>query len=145
MKYNITFRLGDPGNDGHCIIEEYHITANHSVEDITEAYNKTTEVLGFDFIEKIGKDYDSNFWIPVEYTKKLLEFGIITDEYVTKEDETERYGPPEGCYEFDDATLEFIDIFFSIVKYSLPDFSWKSRELNEDRLYILEGKAYGFV
>ena len=69
MKYNITFRLGDPGNDGHCIIEEYHIIANHSVEDITKAYNKTTEVLGFDFIEKIGKDYDSNFWIPEEYTK----------------------------------------------------------------------------
>ena len=145
MKYNITFRLGDPGNDGHCITEEYHITANHSVEDITEAYNKTTEVLGFDFIEKIGKNYDSNFWIPEEYTKKLLEFGIITDEYVTKEDETKHYGPPKGCYEFDDATLEFIDIFFSIVKYSLPDFSWESRELNEDRLYILEGKAYGFV
>ena len=145
MKYNITFELGDPSFDGHGRTEEYHITANHSVEDITEAYNKTTEVLGFDFIEKIGKDYDSNFWIPEEYTKKLLEFGIITDEYVTKKDETEHYGPPKGCYEFDNALLEFVDIFFFIVKYSLPDFSWKSRELNEDRLYILEGKAYGFV
>ena len=31
MKYNITFRLGAPGNDGHCITEKYHITANHSV------------------------------------------------------------------------------------------------------------------
>ena len=48
-------------------------------------------------------------------------------------------------YEFDDATLEFIDIFFFIVKYSLPDFDWKPIELKEDRLYILEGKAYGFV
>ena len=145
MKYNITFKLGDPSFDGHGRTEEYHVTANHSVKDITEAYNKTIEVLGFDFIEEIGKDYDSNFWSPEEYTKKLLEFGIITDEYVTKEDETERYGPPEGCYEFDNATLEFIDIFFSIVKSSLPDFDWKPIELKEDRLYILEGKAYGFV
>ena len=145
MKYNITFKLGDPSFDGHGRTKEYHIIANHSVKDITEAYNKTTEVLGFDFIKEIGKDYDSNFWIPEEYTKKLLEFGIITDEYVTKDDETEHYGPPKGCYEFDDALLEFIDIFFFIVKYSLPDFYYEFRNLNEDRLYILEGKAYGFV
>lgn len=145
MKYNITFKLGDPSFDGHGRTEEYHITANHSVKDITEAYNKTTKILGFDFIEEIGKDYDSNFWIPEEYTKKLLEFGIITDEYVTKEDETKHYGPPKGCYEFDNALLEFIDIFFFIVKYSLPDFDWKPIKLKEDRLYILEGKAYGFV
>lgn len=45
--YNICFTLGDPSGDGHANTSEYHIVATHSVEEITNAYRKTTELLGF--------------------------------------------------------------------------------------------------
>lgn len=54
MKYNICFTLGDPSGDGHANTSEYHIVATHSVEEITNAYKKTTELLGFDFVKEVG-------------------------------------------------------------------------------------------
>lgn len=41
--YNICFTLGDPSGDGHANTSEYHIVTTHSVEEITNAYKKTTE------------------------------------------------------------------------------------------------------
>lgn len=52
--YNICFTLGDPSGDGHANTSEYHIIATHSVEEITDAYKKTTELLGFNYIEEVG-------------------------------------------------------------------------------------------
>lgn len=48
-----------------------------------------------------------------------------------------------GCYEFDYAEEEFVD--FAIVKYSLPDLEWSSRDLEEETLWDLYGAAYGFM
>lgn len=92
MSYNICFTLGDPSGDGHANTSEYHIVATHSVEEITNAYKKTTELLGFDFVKEVGSEYEADGWIPQEYTKKLLELNIIDDEYITTEDH--QYGPP---------------------------------------------------
>lgn len=143
MSYNICFTLGDPSGDGHANTSEYHIVATHSVEEITNAYKKTTELLGFDFVKEVGSEYEADGWIPQEYTKKLLELNIIDDKYITTEDH--QYGPPAGCYWFDYAEDEFLEVFFNIVRYSLPDFEWTSRDLEEDTLYLLEGAAYGFA
>ena len=82
--------LGDPSGDGHANTSEYHIVATHSVEEITNAYKKTTELLGFDFVKEVGSEYEADGWIPQEYTKKLLELKIIDDEYITTEDH--KYG-----------------------------------------------------
>ena len=68
MKYNICFTLGDPSGDGHASTSEYHIVATHSVEEITNAYKKTTELLGFDFVKEVGSEYEADGWIPQEYT-----------------------------------------------------------------------------
>lgn len=68
MKYNICFTLGDPSGDGHANTSEYHIVATHSVEEITNAYKKTTELLGFDFVKEVGSEYEADGWIPQEYT-----------------------------------------------------------------------------
>lgn len=78
--YNICFTLGDPSGDGHANTSEYHIIATHSVEEITDAYKKTTELLGFNYIEEVGARYNADTWIPQEYTKKLLELNIINKE-----------------------------------------------------------------
>lgn len=138
MEYNITFSLGEYDR-----AHTYHMVVNHSVEEITEAYKKTTELLGFDFVKNVGVYSDSYYWISKEYTEKLLELGIITDEYVSKEDCP--YCAPIGCYEFNDTLDEFIEIVFSIVKYFLPDFKYRERDLKEDRLYLLQGAANGFI
>ena len=97
-------------------------------------------MLGFDYIKEVGSEYEADGWIPQEYTKKLLELNIIDDEYITTEDV--QYGPPAGCYWFDYAEDEFLEVFFNIVRYSLPYFQWT---LEEDTLYLLEGAAYGFA
>lgn len=139
MEYNITFTLGDPSGDGHACTSEYHIVANHSVDEISEAYKKTTKELGFDYVEEVGADYQAKRWIPEEYTTKLLELGIIDREFI-EEDEDNGF-----CYMFDYAEEEFVFLFFDIVKHSLPDLEWDYRDLNERTLYELEGAAYGFA
>lgn len=40
---------------------------------------------------------------------------------------------------------EFVDLYFAIVKYSLPDLEWSSRDLEEETLWDLYGAAYGFT
>lgn len=100
-------------------------------------------MLGFDFIKEVGSEYEADGWIPQEYTKKLLELNIIDDEYITTEDV--QYGPPAECYWFDYAEDEFLEVFFNIVRYSLPYFQWTTRDLEEDTLYLLERAAYGFA
>lgn len=145
MKYNIYFSLGDPWSDGHGINYEYHITANYSVEDIENAYTKTTEILGFNFIKEVGSECECDRWIPKEYTSKLLSLGIINEENIVKEDPEFSWGVPKGCFEFFNMEDEFIEIYFNIVKYSLPDFEWEIRDLEEETLSDLNGAAYGLV
>lgn len=136
MEYNIGFVIGDPSGDGHACTTEYHIVANHSVDEISEAYKKTTELLGFDFVKEVGVEFQSDPWIPEKFTKKLLELEIIDKEYVIESDS--EYGTPAGCYEFECAEDEFVDIYFAIAKYFLPDLTWRARNLEEEILWDLE-------
>ena len=139
MKYNIGFTLGDPRGDGHACTTDYHIVANHSADEISKAYKETTKLLGFDFIKEVGVDFQSDYWIPEKFTKELLKLGIIDEKYVRESDA--EWGAPAGCYEFDYAEEEFVDLYFAIVKYSLPDLEWSSRDLEEETLWDLYGAA----
>lgn len=85
----------------------------------------------------------SDPWIPEKFTKKLLELEIIDKEYVIESDS--EYGTPAGCYEFECAEDEFVDIYFAIAKYFLPDLTWRARNLEEEILWDLEGAAYSFT
>lgn len=145
-KYYLGFTLGDPSNDGHGTTSDYHLVVNHSAQDIAEAYRTASRKLGFDFVEIVGSDYEPDYYIPREMTSKLLEINAIYDEdRISTEEATSPWDTPIGCYEFNDAEEEFLEIFFNIVKSELPDIEWRDRELGEDRLYILEGAAYGFI
>lgn len=129
MEYNIGFVIGDPSGDGHACTTDYHIVANHSADEISKAYKETTKLLGFDFIKEVGVDFQSDYWIPEKFTKELLKLGIIDEKYVRESDA--EWGAPAGCYEFDYAEEEFVDLYFAIVKYSLPDLEWSSRDLGK--------------
>ena len=157
--YNLTFTLGDPSCDGHGCTKEYHIQTNHSKEDIYSAYVDFSAQYGFRYLDMVGDEYDCFGGIPEDITEVLFELGIITNEervihyddtrekykgdtYHYEENRDHRY---DGCYEFDDCDEEFLDIFFKIIKYQIPDFEWKIRDLEEETLSILHGRGYGFV
>ena len=138
LKYNVCFTLGDPSGDGHANTSEYHMVSNHPAKEIDEAYKKATEILGFDFVDKVGSDYqDSRIHEP--YFSILVEKGIIKKE--------------DYEYEYKDETRfdtyldedDFIDIFESICKLVLPDLVISYRNLEEHQIYSLEGAAYGIA
>lgn len=137
-KYNVCFTLGDPSGDGHANTSEYHMISNYSAKEIDEAYKKATEILGFNFVEKVGSDYEDN---------ELHEpyFSILVKKGVIKKEDYE--------YEYDGKTLldtyldedNFIDIFENICKLVLPNLIIESRDLEEQQISSLEGAAYGIA
>lgn len=135
-KYNVCFTLGDPSGDGHANTSEYHMVSNYSAKEIDEAYKKATEILGFNFVKKVGKDYEDNE-LREPYFSILVEKGIIKKEDYEYEDENYL-----NTYLNED---EFIDIFESICQLVLPDLIIDYRNLEEDRIFSLEGAAYGIA
>ena len=137
-KYNVCFTLGNPSGDGHANTSEYHMVSNYSAKEIDEAYKKATEILGFNFVEKVGSDYEDN---------ELREpyFSILVEKGVIKKEDYE--------YEYNGKTLfdtyldesDFIDIFRNICKLILPDLVIKGRDLEEQQISSLEGAAYGIA
>ena len=136
LKYNVCFTLGDPSGDGHANTSEYHMVSNYSAKEIDEAYKKATEILGFNFVEKVGSDYEDNE-LREPYFSILVEKGIIKKEDYEYEDENYL-----NTYLNED---EFIDIFESICQLVLPDLVIDYRNLEEDRIFSLEGAAYGIA
>ena len=137
-KYNVCFTLGDPSGDGHANTSEYHMVSNYSAKEIDEAYKKATEILGFNFVKKIGINHQDNE-LHEPYFSILIEKGIIKEE--------------DYKYEYDGKTLldtyldesDFIDIFKSICKLVLPDLVINRRNLEEQQISSLEGTAYGIA
>ena len=137
-KYNVCFTLGDPSGDGHANTSEYHMVSNYSAKEIDEAYKKATEILGFNFVEKVGSEYEDNE-LHDPYFSILVEKGVIKRE--------------DYEYKYNDKTIldtyldedDFIDIFESICKLILPDLIIKGRDLEEQQIFSLEGTAYGIA
>ena len=137
-EYNVCFTLGDPGGDGHGNTSDYHMVSNYSAKEIDEAYKKATEILGFNFVKKIGINHQDNE-LHEPYFSILVEKGIIKEE--------------DYKYEYDGKTLldtyldesDFIDIFKSICKLVLPDLVINRRNLEEQQISSLEGTAYGIA
>lgn len=138
LKYNVCFTLGDPGGDGHANTSDYHMVSNYSAREIDEAYKKATEILGFNFVKKVGINHQDNE-LHEPYFSILIEKGIINKE--------------DYKYEYDGKTLldtyldesDFIDIFKSICKLVLPDLVINRRDLEEQQISSLEGTAYGIA
>ena len=138
LKYNVCFTLGDPSGDGHANTSDYHMISNYPAKEIDEAYKKATEILGFNFVKKIGINHQDNE-LHEPYFSILVEKGIIKEE--------------DYKYEYDGKTLldtyldesDFIDIFKSICKLVLPDLVINRRNLEEQQISSLEGTAYGIA
>lgn len=139
--HNITFTLGDPSGDGHGHYIVFHMQSNYSVKNITDAYNKATEILGFDFIKTCCVKYQESYIKPT-YASILVKYGILNK--ISLED-TDFYGVSKGMYYVDDGVNEYVDIFIKIIKLVLKDFTLEYRDLHEDSLSILDFAAYGLT
>lgn len=138
LKYNVCFTLGDPGGDGHANTSDYHMVSNYSAEKIDEAYKKATEILGFDFIKKVGADYQDNE-LHEPYFSILIKKGIIE-----KEDYEYEYKGKTYLDTYLDEE-DFINIFKNICQLILPNLIIDYRNLEEQRISSLEGAAYGIA
>lgn len=139
--HNITFTLGDPSGDGHGHYIIFHMQSNYSVKNITDAYNKATEILGFDFIKTCCVKYQESYIKPM-YASILVKYGILNK--ISLED-TDFYGVSKGMYYIDDGVDEYVNIFIKIIKLVLKDFILEYRDLHEDSLSILDFAAYGLT
>lgn len=139
--HNITFTLGDPSGDGHGHYVVFHMESNYSVKDITDAYNKATNLLGFDFIKTCCVKYQESYIKPM-YASILVKYGVLNK--ISLED-TDFYGVSKGMYYVDDGVNEYVDIFIKIIKLVLKDFTLEYRDLHEDSLSILDFAAYGLT
>ena len=138
LKYNVCFTLGDPGGDGHANTSDYHMVSNYPAKEIDEAYKKATEILGFDFVDKVGADYqDSKLREP--YFSILVEKGVIEKKDYEYEYEGETH---LDTYLDED---DFISIFEDICRLVLPDLIIDYRDLDEQQIFSLEGAAYGIA
>lgn len=141
--YNITFSLGDPDKEGHGGFETYHMKSNYTASIIQKAYKEATELLGFDYVKECCSQY-CDYYIKPEYTKILIDKGIIDKQYLNKEDKNY----PIGAYsliEAGEATSEYLYIFKAILKLVIPNFIMENRDLQEETLTLLEGAAYGIT
>lgn len=157
--YNLTFTLGDPSCDGHGCTKEFHIFSSHNALEITKAYIEFSQEFDFEYLKEVGAEYECFGGIPEDITNTLFELGILEDkDRIIHFDETgerykdDRYGFSkdydlryDGCYEFDYCEEDFLDIFFKIIKYKIPNFEWHPRDLEEACLTILDGSGYGLV
>ena len=137
--YNIGFNLGDPFNEGHGMTKTFHIQANHSVEEITEAYKKASKKLGWNYLTTICDEYDDSSinLEQIEDIEKKLNISIKESLSKWQKEDLEH---DEYCY-LD--TVNFVDIFFAIVSSEIPDFKWNEIDFNEHTLYLLDGAGYG--
>lgn len=115
--------------------------SNYSIKNITDAYNKATEILGFDFIKTCCVKYQESYIKPT-YASILVKYGILNK--ISLED-TDFYGVSKGMYYVDDGVNEYVDIFIKIIKLVLKDFTLEYRDLHEDSLSILDFAAYGLT
>lgn len=136
--HNITFKLGDPSDDGHGRIKEYHIRCNYSTEEITKAYKKAISILGFDYVEDICSEYQESYIDPNK-ARILVEHRIISSENLETED---YYSIKKGSY-WVDGCDEYVRIFFEIIKLILPDCEWHVANYNEEYLSLLNCAGYG--
>ena len=129
-EYNICFELGDESHDGHGHSEKFHMTSNYSAKEITDFLNEFEKKTGINICKEC-EDYEENR-LSKEATEKLLELGIIDQEYIEK----------DGRY-YVEGTDDFVDIIENCLKYVVKDFEWHYRNIKEDVLYKLNGVGYG--
>lgn len=138
--YKITFKLGDPSNDGHKMTEEYHILITHPILEVQKAYDKATEILGWDYLETVCTDYGDHYLYYKYYNDINNKLNIDISKCLPYSDSLEDLEKDGHCYLETDS---FVEIYFEIISSQLKDFEWSFRDLEEELFEPLDGAGYG--
>jgi hypothetical protein len=90
MEYNIGFVIGDPSGDGHACTTEYHIVANHSVDEIAyegDTYAETLRDVDDTYKVLNGELYrcdDTQYPEDTSYLVDVRSNGDGTYEYIAQ-------------------------------------------------------------
>ena len=136
LNHNIGFTLEDWAYDGHYLYRDYHMVSNYSGKEISKAYQELSKELGWDFIAECSEYEDS--YLTKEGEQHLLKFGIISESDILAS--KRKWGGDTYAIEDSD---EFVDIFFKLVRIKISDLMWDYKDLNEERIDILNGVGYG--
>lgn len=135
--------VGDYSGDGHRIHDSFSITSNLDTEQITAAYWKGTEIVGFNFVDVVAEAYEDGS-IHVPEARKLLAAGLDLNKYLD-EDPYNDDGGVDPCWLNDDSqawlgSMSFTDIYLEICKLGNPEFTW---EFNDGWKNTIEIGGYG--
>lgn len=140
MKINIF--VGDHGGDGHD--KQRHLTfeSNLSKTQMNEAFDKGSQILGFDFTNEVAIEYEDSE-IPIEMWNKIKTAGYtchLDDEesYIkliakpkNERAPWERSNPKGPSVNMN----EFIDIVLFICKLGNPNFEYEE-SIDDDDWHI---------
>jgi hypothetical protein len=121
MNTLIRINYGDCSGDGHRIAGSSLIRSNKTIANLNEAYQKGSNIIGFDFKDTVAIDYEDND-LPYKEAKILQDFDFdltVLDDY--NED-------------LDDITLmreEYVDLYLKICQLGDPDFLYEYTRMSE--------------
>lgn len=93
MENIVTLVMGDPSNDGHGQVGRFTYKSNYTSKQIQEAYKKSCELLGFDFINECCEEYEDGL-VPERFVNVFVEKGILFHAPDKSED---GYCPEQTC------------------------------------------------
>lgn len=136
--YRMKLVLGDWSNDGHGQSEEIVIVANHSVEDVQQAYKDSCKLTGVSFnhnkdYTEVKRDYDEaeKYRIATEYEDNCVSPEVV--EILSKYEGFDKFGMTDEYFSLDEI---FSDLWFWFVKLSLSDLEY---EIVEDTVPVING------
>jgi len=121
MNTLIKINYGDCSGNGHRIADSSLIRSNKTIADLNKAYQKGSNIIGFDFKDTVAREYEDND-LPYEEAKILQDFDFdltVLDSY--NED-------------LDDITLmweEYLDLYLQICQLGDPDFLYEYTRISE--------------
>lgn len=128
--YKIKFALGNWSDDRYGQKETFHMRSNYPGSEINEVLQKFESETRCD-IRSWCEEYEDTY-IHEPDSSKLVSFGIVTPEELTKEGEYECEG-----------TLGYIDLISRIIKYYLPDFEWDHESFEDEEVLYIDKCGYG--
>ncbi len=121
MNTLIRLKYGDCSGDGHKITDTTLIRSNKTTTDLSKAYRKGSEIVGFDFKETVAKEYEEND-LPEDKANILQNYGIDLS------------GFDSYTEDLDDLTLmpeEYVELYLKICQLGDPDFLYEYTRMNE--------------
>jgi hypothetical protein len=121
MNTLIRIEYGDCSGDGHKITDTTLIRSNKTTTDLSKAYRKGSEIVGFDFKETVAKEFEDNV-LPEAMANILQNYGIDLS------------GFDSYTEDLDDLTLmgeEYVKLYLKICQLGDPDFLYEYTKMNQ--------------